>query len=131
MRSNGVLNFPDPPSSGLVPKADAQQLGVSGSQLQAAQRACQRLYPTNGGAIRGGAGGNAAITGGAGVSNAQGATIGSLAIQATGTISGGNGGNGGDAFARFALLNNEFHLAILAAAKSPRLETLLDPAELH
>jgi DNA-binding GntR family transcriptional regulator len=36
-------------------------------------------------------------------------------------------GNGGDAFARFALLNNEFHLAILAAAKSPRLETLLDP----
>jgi hypothetical protein len=51
MRSNGVPNFPDPPSSGLVPKADAQQLGVSGSQLQAAQRACQHLYPTNGGAL--------------------------------------------------------------------------------
>jgi hypothetical protein len=51
MRSNGVPNFPDPPSSGLVPKADAQQLGVSGSQLQAAQRACERLYPTNGAAL--------------------------------------------------------------------------------
>ena len=48
MRSRGVPNFPDPPSSGLVPKADAQELGVSGSQLQAAQRACQHLYPTNG-----------------------------------------------------------------------------------
>ena len=51
MRSNGVPNFPDPPSSGLVPKADVQELGVSGSQLQAAQRACQHLYPTNGGAL--------------------------------------------------------------------------------
>ena len=52
MRSHGVPNFPDPSSSGLVPKADPQELGVSSSQLQAAQRACQHLYPTNGGAIR-------------------------------------------------------------------------------
>ena len=51
MRSNGLPNFPDPPSSGLVPKADPQELGVSSSQLQAAQRACQHLYPTNGGAL--------------------------------------------------------------------------------
>ena len=51
MRSHGVPNFPDPPSSGLVPKADPQELGVSSSQLQAAQRACQHLYPTNGGAL--------------------------------------------------------------------------------
>ena len=51
MRSPGVPNFPAPPSSGLVPKGDPQELGVSSSQLQAAQRACQHLYPTNGGAL--------------------------------------------------------------------------------
>ena len=51
MRSHGVLNFPDPPSNGLVPKADPQELGVSSSRLQAAQRDCRHLYPTNGGAI--------------------------------------------------------------------------------
>ena len=49
MRSHGVPNFPDPPSNGQVPKASAQQLGVSTSQLQAAQTACQHLYPNNGG----------------------------------------------------------------------------------
>ena len=49
MRSHGVPNFPDPPSNGQVPKASAQQLGVSTSQLQAAQTACQHLYPSNGG----------------------------------------------------------------------------------
>jgi hypothetical protein len=48
MRSNGVPNFPDPPSSGQLPKTDAQQLGVSGSQLQAARTACQHLIPTGG-----------------------------------------------------------------------------------
>jgi hypothetical protein len=52
MRSHGVPNFPDPSGDGQVPpKADPQQLGVSSSQLRAAQRACQPLYPTNGGAI--------------------------------------------------------------------------------
>jgi len=51
MRSHGEPTFADPPSSGLVPKADPQELGVSSSQLQAAQRACQHLYPTNGGAL--------------------------------------------------------------------------------
>ena len=49
MRSHGVPNFPDPPSNGGVPKASSQQLGVSSSQLQAAQTACQDLYPTSGG----------------------------------------------------------------------------------
>ena len=49
MRSNGVPNFPDPPSSGGVPKTSSQQLGVSSSQLQAAQTACRDLYPTSGG----------------------------------------------------------------------------------
>jgi hypothetical protein len=43
MRSNGVPNFPDLPPNGKI--SDAQQLGVSGSQLQAAQDACQHLFP--------------------------------------------------------------------------------------
>ena len=51
IRSHGVPNFPDPPSSGQVPKADAQALGVSSSRLQAAQTACQHLYPTDGGGV--------------------------------------------------------------------------------
>jgi hypothetical protein len=48
MRSHGVPNFPDPTSNGQVPKADPQQLGVSSSQLQADQRACQHLLPGTG-----------------------------------------------------------------------------------
>jgi hypothetical protein len=51
MRSHGVPNFPDPDSSGQLPKADAQQLGVTSSELQAAQQACQSLLPNDGGAI--------------------------------------------------------------------------------
>jgi DNA-binding GntR family transcriptional regulator len=35
--------------------------------------------------------------------------------------------SGEAAFARFSALNNDFHRTILAAAKSPRLESLLDP----
>lgn len=34
---------------------------------------------------------------------------------------------GADAFARFSVLNNDFHRSILRAARSPRLESLLDP----
>jgi hypothetical protein len=52
MRSHGVPNFPDPPSTGQVPKTSAQLLGVSDTQLQAAQTACQHLYPGNGGSGR-------------------------------------------------------------------------------
>src|SRR5215472_11527846 len=51
MRSHGVPNYPDPPSSGQVPKTDSQQLGVSTAQLRAAQRSCQHLYPGNGEAL--------------------------------------------------------------------------------
>ena len=51
MRSHAVPNFPDPDSSGNLPKADAHHLGVSNLQLQAAQGACQRLLPDTGGAI--------------------------------------------------------------------------------
>jgi hypothetical protein len=51
MRSHGVPNFPDPASNGGLPKASAQELGLSSSRLQSAQTACQHLYPTNGGAL--------------------------------------------------------------------------------
>jgi hypothetical protein len=43
MRSNGIPRFPYPDSSGGVPKVDAQRLGVSSSQFNAAQRACSHL----------------------------------------------------------------------------------------
>jgi len=52
MRSHGVPNFPDPDSSGTLPKVSAQELGVSTSQLQAGQRACQRLLPATGGSLQ-------------------------------------------------------------------------------
>ncbi|HEY2126381.1 MAG TPA: hypothetical protein VGH77_04265 [Streptosporangiaceae bacterium] len=48
MRSHGVPNFPDPSGSGGAPKETAQQLGVSSSQLQRAQNACQHLLPNTG-----------------------------------------------------------------------------------
>src|SRR6195256_5102305 len=48
MRSHAVPNFPDPSSSGGVPKETAQQLGVSSSRLQAALNACQHLLPNTG-----------------------------------------------------------------------------------
>ena len=48
MRSHGVPNFPDPGSGGVVPKGSAQQFGVSTSQLQTAQTACQDQLPTTG-----------------------------------------------------------------------------------
>ena len=48
MRSHGVSKFPDPGSGGAIPKESLQQLGVSGSRFQAAQRACQHLLPNGG-----------------------------------------------------------------------------------
>ena len=45
MRAHGVATFPDPTGSGAVPKVSLQQLGVSSSQFDAAQSACQRLLP--------------------------------------------------------------------------------------
>ena len=47
MRSHGVPDFPDPTSRGGVPKVTPQQVGVSNSRFQVAQRACaQLLQPT-------------------------------------------------------------------------------------
>jgi hypothetical protein len=51
MRSYGVPNFPDPSSSGGIPKESAQHVGVSSSQFNAAQRACQHLLPATGGSL--------------------------------------------------------------------------------
>jgi hypothetical protein len=48
IRSHGVPNYPDPDSSGQLPKGGAQQFGVSTSQFQAAQQACRDLLPTGG-----------------------------------------------------------------------------------
>jgi hypothetical protein len=50
MRTHGVLNWPDPTSSGMFDKSKLtlQQLGVSNSRLEAAQTACQRLLPNGG-----------------------------------------------------------------------------------
>ena len=52
MRSHGVPNFPDPDSSGQLPKGDAHRFGVSSSQLQTAQRTCQHLLPNTAGSFR-------------------------------------------------------------------------------
>jgi len=46
MRAHGVSRFPDPISSGVIPKVSVGQLGVGSSRFQAAQRACQNLLPT-------------------------------------------------------------------------------------
>lgn len=51
MRSHGVPNFPDPDSSGQLPKPDARQFGVSSTQLRATQQACRHLLPKTGRAI--------------------------------------------------------------------------------
>ena len=48
MRAHGVLNFPDPNSSGSIPKVSLQQLAVSRAQFQTAQSACQHLLPSSG-----------------------------------------------------------------------------------
>jgi hypothetical protein len=51
IRSHGVPNYPDPGSDGAIPKGSAQHFGVSTSQLQAAQTACQHLLPATGGSL--------------------------------------------------------------------------------
>jgi hypothetical protein len=48
MRAHRVLNFPDPNSSGTIPKEGLRQLGVSSTVFQAAQNACQHLLPNSG-----------------------------------------------------------------------------------
>ena len=51
IRAHGVPGYPDPNGDGVLPKTSAQRLGVSSSQLQAAQSACQHLLPSNGGTL--------------------------------------------------------------------------------
>ena len=41
MRTHGVPAFPDPTSGGAIPKVSLQQVGVSNSEFQSAQRACR------------------------------------------------------------------------------------------
>lgn len=48
VRSHGVPNWPDPTSSGVIPKETAQQLGISSSRLQAALNPCSHLLPDTG-----------------------------------------------------------------------------------
>ena len=48
MRSHDIPNYPDPDANGQLPKGDAQHLGISSSQLQAAQHACRPLLPSGG-----------------------------------------------------------------------------------
>jgi hypothetical protein len=43
MRSHRVSRFPDPDSSGVLPKVSPQQFGVSSTAFQAAQQACAYL----------------------------------------------------------------------------------------
>jgi hypothetical protein len=47
MRSHGVPNFPDPNSSGEIPKYKIVPL-VSSPQFQVAERACRQLVPNSG-----------------------------------------------------------------------------------
>ena len=51
MRSHGVPNYPDPDSNGHLTKGGAQQFGVSSSQFQAAQHACQGMLPSTSGSF--------------------------------------------------------------------------------
>jgi hypothetical protein len=45
MRSHRVPNFPDPTGNGALPKVSPPQLGVSSSEFNVAERACQDLLP--------------------------------------------------------------------------------------
>jgi hypothetical protein len=48
VRTHGIPGYPDPDSNGAIAKETPQQLGVSDSQYQAAQSACQHLLPNGG-----------------------------------------------------------------------------------
>jgi hypothetical protein len=52
MRTHGVPNYPDPTSSGGIPKGSAQEFGVSSTQYHAAQTACAHLIPASDGSIQ-------------------------------------------------------------------------------
>jgi hypothetical protein len=48
MHSHGVAGFPDPDSSGEIPKNEVVALDPGSPQFQAAQRACARIQPNGG-----------------------------------------------------------------------------------
>jgi hypothetical protein len=48
MRSNGVSKFPDPDSTGEIPKVALEHLGVGSARFQSAQQACRHLLPNGG-----------------------------------------------------------------------------------
>jgi hypothetical protein len=48
VRAHGVPNFPDPNSSGVLPKRLVAQLTASNPQFPAAHRACEHLLPNGG-----------------------------------------------------------------------------------
>jgi hypothetical protein len=48
MRSHGVPNFPDPNSSGVLPKSQMAQLMAGSPMFPAAHRACEHLLPNGG-----------------------------------------------------------------------------------
>jgi hypothetical protein len=48
MRSHGVPAFPDPDSSGTLPKRQVAQLAASDPQFVAAHRTCEHLLPNGG-----------------------------------------------------------------------------------
>ena len=48
MRSHGVPNFPDPNSSGALPKSQVDQLAASSPQFPPAHRTCEHLLPNGG-----------------------------------------------------------------------------------
>jgi hypothetical protein len=48
MRSKGVPNFPDPNSSGVLPKRQVGQLAASSPRFVPAHRACEHLLPNAG-----------------------------------------------------------------------------------
>lgn len=48
MRAHGVSNFPDPDSSGGIPKSELIRLGVGKVRMRAAGTACEHLLPATG-----------------------------------------------------------------------------------
>jgi hypothetical protein len=52
MRAHGVPSYPDPNSSGRLPKTSAQALGVNTAAFQTAQQSRQHLLPSTGGSFQ-------------------------------------------------------------------------------
>lgn len=48
MRSNGVPNFPDPSSTGVLPKRQVAELAANSPRFVPAHKACEHLLPNSG-----------------------------------------------------------------------------------